>query len=65
MATITQHLHYQKVVVPMDATFMDVKNEVLRVYRGISPSVASTNDLRYGQYTCGPPIRNDVPEVTV
>ena len=37
-----------KVVVPSNATFMDVKNEVLRVYKGISPSFAGSNDLRYG-----------------
>lgn len=35
-------------VVPFNATFMDVKNEILRVYRGINPSFAANNDLRYG-----------------
>ena len=40
-----------KVVVPFNATFMDVKNEVLRVYRGINPSFAANNDIRYGHYS--------------
>ena len=45
--TITEHISL-KVVVPFNATFMDVKNEVLRVYRGINPSLTASNDLRYG-----------------